>query len=102
MALVGKSLDAATGNATGSTVAFDTPKATVGMQVEWSGFTYFSVALEGSIDGVNFHSLVGTDSNGVPAGGFVSYSGVPVLYARAKIYYASGTGTLTATIAAEA
>jgi len=100
MPLVGQSLVAATTDAIGSVVSFDTPKVNVGMQVEWSGFTSFSITLEGSVDGVNFHDLAGQSSAGIPTGGFITGGPtMPILYARANLYGCAGTGSLTAIIA---
>jgi len=97
MALVGKSLDAVTGDATGTVISFDTPKTKFGVQIDATGFTSFATNIEVSIDGVTFYNPRGLGD----ASGIYNVDTAPILHIRVNSYYCVGEGTITAIVAAK-
>lgn len=100
------SIDAAIGPQHGAILFFRKPTTPVGLQVFTTDPLPASVevALEGSLDGVNFFAMpvgpnggpaqVQTGHNfGDTAGGFTGSVGIPVVAARAFFYEVSGSGT---------
>lgn len=96
--VAGVSLNAATVTGAGDTVYFDEPKSTVSMQVHVTGSPTFFVALEGSVDGVNFHQFSGVGVND----GIYSLPDVALVAARANLTSLTGgtAPTVSASIAA--
>lgn len=91
MALSGESLNSATATGPGTAIMFDEPKSVVA-QITFAGSSStFNVALEGTLDGVNwavFHQF-GTN---VPGSYLISNSGdPPVMGVRANLTLAAGT-----------
>ena len=105
MALVAKSLDAATTTGVGSTILFDTPKSNVSMQVSYiGGPSYVSVALEGTLDGTTFAAITTFNSGSHANGAIRSAAGPALLGVRANLTDLDGGSSpaVTATFAAGA
>ncbi len=105
MALVGKSLDAATTTGPGLALEFDTPKSIFSLKIMTTGSPTFNINLEGSLDGVNWDTLLAHQTTGLfPTWSPVGLSGgTPLMAIRANLTSLSGgtSPTVTAIIAAQ-
>ena len=99
MALTFKSLDAASSDTVGDVFSFNQPRSTISVQVINTGNpSQAQYALQGSIDGINFHNLLGF--NAPFEGGIFSSTGKPVVAVRVNVGTLS-SGTVTAWIAVD-
>ena len=101
MSVVATSLNAVTGIATGSVIQYDEPKRTFTVQVNPTTFTGGTVTLKGSLDGQNYFGLGGEAISA--NGGFFHVEADPSAgYTSTRVDFsnATGTGTLTAIVAA--
>lgn len=98
MALTVLSLDeASSALAIGREIYFDTPKSNISMQTFVSGSPSYSVALQGTIDGVHWDALASASVTGI-----ASSVGKPVIGARVLLAQFSGSpgASVSALIAA--
>lgn len=97
MSLYGMSLNAVSTVGPGTALAFDVPRQTISMSASSVNVSSCTVALQGSLDGINWYplssvNLTGGGSNGATANGVCVSTSTPALYVRANLTAIVGNG----------
>ncbi len=101
MALIGKSLDAATATGAGFAIMFDEPKANYSLFASWTGSpSSVTIHVEGTIDGDNWFNVDQVSTSATPQ--ILKGGPFPVIGLRANLTALSGgtSPTVTAWVAA--